>query len=158
MIQSKRALIIGLLIPILVLAALASYKKFLPSSGQEIILPISGYDPRDLLSGHYLIYQIDYGVSHVCSGNQGKQAGYICLEPKQFSYILPTNCSKLIQGLCNFGRFEAGIEKFYIPEENAQILEEQVRNHGASISLSIAPNGKAQIKDLLVNGRPWKSQ
>ena len=32
--------------------------------GSEIILPISGFDPRDILSGHYLVYRIDYGIQN----------------------------------------------------------------------------------------------
>lgn len=89
MIQSKRALIIALIFPIFALAALTTYKKYVLSFGKEIVLPISGYDPRDLLSGHYLIYQIDYGVSGICSRNSGQQTGYVCLEPKMFSYSAP---------------------------------------------------------------------
>ena len=30
------------------------------NSGVDIKLPVMGYDPRDLLSGHYIQYQIDW--------------------------------------------------------------------------------------------------
>lgn len=158
MIQTKKALIIALLFPILALAALTAYKKYVLSFGDEIVLPISGYDPRDLLSGHYLIYQIDYGVGGICASNSGQQTGYVCLEPKMFSYSSPEGCSKLIRGVCNYGRFEAGIEKYYVPEDKARKLEEQVRSKTASIVLSLTSGGQAQVKDLLVNGQSWKNQ
>lgn len=158
MIQTKKALIIALLFPILALMALTAYKKYVLSFGEEIILPISGYDPRDLLSGHYLIYQIDYGVHGVCTSNSGQQAGYVCLAPKMFSYSPPDGCSKLIRGVCKLNRFEAGIEKYYVPEDKARYLEEQIRSKTASIVLSITRDGQAQVKDLLVNGQSWKNQ
>lgn len=157
MMQTKRALIIALMFPILALVSLTAYKKYVLSVGQEIILPISGYDPRDLLSGHYLIYRIDYGVEGICASNSAPQTGFVCLEPKTFSYSAPQSCSKLIRGVCNNGRFEAGIEKYYVPEDQAKRLEEQIRSKPASIVLSVTQSGEAQVKDLLVNGQSWKN-
>jgi uncharacterized membrane-anchored protein len=159
MIQTKRALILVLIIPILVLAGLTLYRSYVRSMGVEVILPISGYDPRDLLSGHYLIYRIEYGVEGICSGRTGQGTiGYVCLEPKMFSSSPPMNCSKLIRGTCNDGRFEAGIEKYYVPEKEAKQLERQIQSKSASILLSITSTGQAQVKDLLVNGQSWKNQ
>lgn len=158
MITSRRTLIIALLIPIAALAALTAYKKYVLSFGQEIVLPISGYDPRDLLSGHYLIYQVEYGVGSICGGGAGPQTGFVCLSPKLFSYTAPNGCLKVIRGLCNNGRFEAGIEKYYIPEDKAKALEEKVRSKSASIVLSVTTDGQAQVKDLLIDGQPWKDQ
>ena len=158
MIQTKRALVIALIFPIVALAALTAYKKYVLSFGEEITLPISGYDPRDLLSGHYLIYQIDYGVDGICSGNSGQRTGYVCLQPKMFSFSAPEGCSKLIRGTCNYGRFEAGIEKYFVPQDKAKDLEAQVRSKTASIVLSFTHSGQAQVKDLLVDGESWKDQ
>ena len=158
MIRTKRALVIALIFPILALVALTAYKRYVLSFGSEVILPISGYDPRDLLAGHYLIYRIDYGVAGICSGNSGQRTGYVCLEPKMFSYSAPGGCSKLIRGVCKGGRFEAGIEKYYVPEYKAKHLEDEVRSETASIVLSITHGGQAQVKDLLVNGESWKNQ
>jgi uncharacterized membrane-anchored protein len=159
MIQTKRALILALIFPILVLAGLSVYRGYVRSTGVEVILPISGYDPRDLLSGHYLIYRIEYGVEGICSGLTGQgTTGYVCLDPKMFSSSQPLNCSTLIRGICNDGRFEAGIEKYYVPEKQARQLEQQIQSKSASILLSITSTGQAQVKDLMVNGRSWKSQ
>lgn len=159
MIKTKNALLISLLLPILALATLTAYKRHVLNAGSEIILPISGYDPRDLLSGHYLIYRIDYGVNDICSGNTiGKQSGYVCLEPKMFSFDQPIACMKLIRGVCNYNRFEAGIEKYYVPEDKAKKLEERIMSKSASIVLSTTPYGDAQVKDLLINNKSWTEQ
>lgn len=158
MIQTKRALIFALVFPIIALIALTAHKRYTLTSGSEIILPISGFDPINILSGHYLIYQIDYGVEGLCPSKSPKQVGYVCLEPKIFSDTLPQGCSKLIRGVCNYGRFEAGIEKYYVPEDKAKDLEEQVRLKKASIVLSVTSDGQAQVKDLLINNQSWKKE
>ena len=45
-------IILGL--PILFLGMLGGSLKIQMNSGIEVRLPIRGYDPRDLLSGHYI--------------------------------------------------------------------------------------------------------
>jgi uncharacterized membrane-anchored protein len=158
MIQKKKTLVFSLLFPILYLAALTLYQESLLLSKHEIILPISGEDPRDLLSGHYLRYKIEYGVDGICPSSSGQQVGYLCLEPKIFSYTRPQDCSKLIRGVCSSGRFEAGIEKYYLPEDQARKLEGQIDSNTTRIVLSITPSGKAQVKDLLIHGRSLNTQ
>lgn len=153
MIRSKTALIIVLLIPIVALFALVCYKKHILMTGREVVLPITGYDPRDLLSGHYLIYTVEYGVKNLCVGTQTVQEGYVCLDNKTFSTTAPVACNLFIRGTCNNGRFLAGIEKFYIPETNANQINQEIRMKAASIIISVTQDGVAQVKKLLVNGQ-----
>ena len=158
MIKNKKAILIALLFPIISLAGIAAYKKYILFLGHDFILPISGYDPRDLLSGYYLSYQINYGVDGICASNgiTLKQEGYLCFEPRMFSYSAPKGCAKLIRGACLQGRFIAGIEKYYVSADMAKKLEQSLISKEASIVLSLASNGEAQVKDLLVNGKSWK--
>jgi len=157
MIKTKTALFLALLFPFISLILLTAYKASIRASGHEVILPIAGYDPRDLLSGHYLIYRIIYGVDGICASNNEIHTGYVCLDPKEFSTSAPENCKALIQGVCNYGVFTAGIERFYIPDSHAIVLEQEIRNKSASIVLSVNGTGKALVKDLLIDGRTWKS-
>lgn len=156
MMKTKKALMMALLFPIIVLGALTAYRQYLFSYGDEVVLPIVGYDPRDLLSGHYLTYRIDYGVNGICASYSTRPTAFVCLAPKLFSYTEPANCSKLIRGVCNYGRFEAGIERYYVPEDKATYLQQQILAKSASVVLSVTPDGQAQVKDLLVDGQPWK--
>ena len=158
MIQSKKGLLIALIVPIVALALLVGYKQYILSIGKKITLPITGYDPRDLLSGHYLIYTINYGVDGICGETPYKlqKTGYVCLDPKKFSYRRPDHCEIMIKGVCSHGRFKAGIERYYVPEAEAKKLEHLVQS--LSIVLSVPKNGKAQIKDLLINGTSWRDQ
>ena len=155
---SKKFLIIALLIPIIALAGLAGYKKYKIHAGTEYILPIHGYDPRDLLSGHYLIYQIDYGIANICAETDWGEtvSGQICLDPLAFSYNPILECRATIPGICNGKRFNAGIERFFVPQEDANILEKAVIGKKGSLVLSVGTTGKPVIKDLLIEGKPWR--
>ncbi|MDH5232210.1 MAG: GDYXXLXY domain-containing protein [Gammaproteobacteria bacterium] len=154
----RNNLIIALVIPIIALAGLVAHKVYKINVGQEYILPILGFDPRDLLSGHYLIYRIDYGVSGLCSGmkyNQEKPA-YVCLSPRSFSELKPQHCTAMISGHCRGSRFNAGIERFFVPQADARTLERAVRGRKGSIVLAVNRSGKALIKDLLIEDQPWR--
>jgi uncharacterized membrane-anchored protein len=155
-IQSRRLLLFALIFPIAGLAALTAYKKYILSFGQEVVLPISGYDPRDLLSGHYLTYRVDYGLTQDCYSGSMTHDAYVCLDTKSVSYSYPDGCERLIKGQCRGSRFEAGIEKFYVPEDKAKILEDKVRDKSGSIVLSVTRDGRAQVKDLLIDGKSWR--
>jgi uncharacterized membrane-anchored protein len=172
--MNKRNLIISLIFPIIVLIGLIAYKQAKVMAGMKITLPITGFDPRDLLSGHYLIYRIDYGVKDddYCYDykNNGQDA-YVCLQkesddPEAYSsQIFAGNnndnpdyrpCFAVIKGKCKNGRFTAGIEKFFIPEEYAAPLDSAVRGRKGKIVLSVSKNGSAAIKDLLIDDKSWR--
>lgn len=157
--MNKRILlIIALALPILALALNAWLKGEQRSSGEEVVLPIEGFDPRDLLSGHYLIYRVDYGVENACTEHNREAS--VCLRPFRGIYgknALPDGCELFIRGRCDdSAAFSAGIERFYIPEEYAEVLEDKVRDNKGELVLSVDQQGNAAIRDLLIEGRPWK--
>jgi uncharacterized membrane-anchored protein len=151
-------LAIALLIPIVALALNAYLKSMQRASGEEVVLPIEGFDPRDLLSGHYLTYRIDYGLEQGCSEHNVPAS--ICLRPLRGLYpqgSLPEDCTLFIKGRCDDNAaFMAGIERFYIPEESAQVLEQKVQDKRGAVVLSVDRQGNAAIRDLLLDGKPWK--
>jgi uncharacterized membrane-anchored protein len=163
----NKKIILAIFLPVFALGLLTIKKVIHYNTGSEIVLDIEGYDPRDLLSGHYLIYRIKYNAENICKGkysdsssSSSNQDAYMCLvEDKHyftFGYT-PTRCElKYIKGKCKGTRFVAGVEKFYIPQEHASRLEKLVIEKKASVRLSINRSGKALVKDLLIDGKPWK--
>ncbi len=149
-----RRLLVALLIPIAALAALAGWKGWIATTGHRVTLPIEGFDPRDLLSGHYLIYRIDYGVEGLCEGKLG--TAYVCLDPKGYFPDKPAECRLPLRGSCDATRFTAGIERFYLPEDKARALDRVVRDKRGSVVLALDGHGGAQVVDLLIDGRSWK--
>lgn len=155
MLQNKKVLIAGFIIPIIVLVGMTIQAEHNFRAGIEVILPIQGYDPRDFLSGHYLIYTIDYGFDP-CPSKTEKEDTYLCLDYKLSSLQMPENCPTVIKGTCNFGSFTAGIEKFYASEASALNLQTLINQQPMSVVLSVTKNGSAQVKYLLVDGKRWE--
>ncbi len=160
---SKQFLIFALGFPVVMLSIMTGYRAYNQNVGREIVLDITGYDPRDLLSGHYLTFRVNYPVDGVCKNELGQPLAseidntYVCLKPKQsFSTAEISDCDLYIKGSCKYGQFIAGIERFYVPEDKASALEVLVRDKKASISVNVTSDGKAFIKDLLIDGVSWK--
>ncbi|MEG3640259.1 GDYXXLXY domain-containing protein [Magnetococcus sp. PR-3] len=170
--------ILAVSLPILALSGLVGVKSHILQNGQTIILPITGLDPRDLLSGHYLTYQVHYGVQGLCSDQpqvnapspltqkthrsphgSGPTSAFLCLDPKQFFYNKPAKktCQTVLAGRCHNGQFTAGIEKFYIPQKFAPLLERAVQNQQGQVSIKVTADGKAQVDNLFIQKQPWKS-
>ena len=149
----------ALAFPITCLFILAGWHLWVAIQGQKVTLPIHGFDPRDLLAGHYLVYRIEYGLKSLCSGpkNQVQRKKYVCFAPKKIFYTRPklSDCQKYLKGICQNGIFQTGIDRFYIPQKHAQILEKAVVNNNGKIVLSLDGYGGATIIDLLIGGRSW---
>lgn len=173
MMPQKSTIIAALFFPILALASLAGYHGYSYYKGKEFVLPIEGYDPRDLLSGHYLIYTIDYQLeetgTELCPKAKAQAEhnteptprpttdydAYVCLEPREFSRFQPNHCRYYVKGRCEAGRFNAGLERFYVPETRAKELEQLVLKSNAEIVLAALPKGRVVVKALLIDGKPF---
>lgn len=171
MIRNPR-LALALAVPVVCLAGLTAYKQVRVMVGTSIVIPIVGFDPRDLLSGHYLTFRLDLG-SAICErpgqetpsgealacleGRAGAMTSAQRLEPVQFSPPAPTpGCAAVLRGRCEHGRFAAGIERFYVPEERAAALDRAVRSEKGAVVVAIDRTGAAAVKDLLIDGKPWR--
>jgi uncharacterized membrane-anchored protein len=154
--RSPKLIIAALAFPILALLGLAINKATTREMGRIVTFKITGYDPRDLLSGHYLIYQIDYGFPGLCTNPamQG-QTIFVCPQEQKVYRGKPASCSYFIKGSCQDRRFEAGVERYYIPQEYSARLDRLVRNKQGSVTLSVPSNGIAQVNELLIEGLPW---
>lgn len=58
--MKNKLLLFILLIPVICLFVWNCFLWYDKDSGTEITVRITGYDPRDLLSGHYISYRIDW--------------------------------------------------------------------------------------------------
>ncbi len=161
---TKGRLVTALLFPVICLAMLCTYKAVRREMGTDVVIPVTGYDPRDLLSGHYLTYRLDLDPA-ICEYESRTVGRYVCIRNNAdgtvssriaVSYDDREGCDALIQGECRAGRFLAGVERFYIPEEHSRDLDRLVRGRRASLSLSVDRNGRAVVKDLLIDGVSWR--
>ncbi len=154
-------LIISLAIPILAISLSIGKSEYQIRSGEEWKFEIGGYDPRDLLKGHYLTYRIlfdrDEKEKNSCDKNDEILDCCLCLQ-RETSKVKTMWCetaAKRCDGMIN-EKFLPRLRKFYIPENRGKSLENLVRSGKAEILLSINRRGYPNVKELLIDGEPWK--
>lgn len=113
-----------LIFPLTILIVWALYFSMFTKSAQEVTLPIMGYDPRNILSGHYLQYQIDW-----------KRAD--CYQADW-------------QGVCPTGAFK-NIDKYYVPENQARDLEQKINAGKGAIVFAYQKGLRPIAKRLVID-------
>lgn len=146
---------VAIIFPILAMSLIVAYKSYQLESGKKFTFQVDGYDPRDLLSGHYVMYEVDYGIEINCNRGPNRKKAMVCLSGEYFTFDLTRDCKYKIIGECRRSRFVAGIEKFFIAEEHAKELDAVAREGKASIRVSVLKNGKVGLEALLINGKEW---
>lgn len=150
---------------IVLLGAWCVWEDRLSKQGEEVEIAIRGYDPRDLLAGHFVTYQLDFGETSVCQVDQyNPSPRCVCLQVAPETKIAQAeysdfcsnsrfeSCKLWIKGQCDYsGRFEAGIERYYIPEEYAPFLATVPAN--SSVAVRINARGRASLQSLKVAGK-----
>ncbi len=154
-----------LFIPVFVLLGWTLSVQAMISAGKKLDLPIRGYDPRDILAGHYLSVEVDYAVfpSECEKEEKGKERwrkkdAFFCADEGRVALGTPEGCPVFIKGYCLYGRFHDGVSRFYIPEKMSPVLERAVRNknNNPMLRLSVTPDGRAFPTDLILQGKPFK--
>jgi uncharacterized membrane-anchored protein len=147
-------LLVALLLPILATAGLI-IRAELHLHGRQWQFPIRGYDPRDMLRGHYLTYRIDW--DHDSSSQNSCWDCCVCLKKtrsdqtaRRTPCAYATDCDVKLSS-----DQEQALSRFYIPEDKAQKLDQAVRARRASVIL-IEKRGQLSLKELLVDGQPWQ--
>ncbi len=166
--SARVKLAVAVIVPILCLAIWVGSMAIDRHTGTEITIPAGGFDPRDLLAGHYLTYRLLYPRGLCELGMSSIKPYYACLweeDGRIDGYMLgdkypaskPAQCRVVMQGQCRGTEFSAGIERYYIPEENAQMLTSiMASSRRCSIVVSVDRKGKPMVKDLLIDGRSWQ--
>lgn len=152
-----------LFIPVVILLGWVISIQTAVSTGTPVVLPVRGFDPRDILAGHYLAVAVDYGAfTSECADRQGKQRwekteAFFCLDIGKIVLNKPADCAVFIKGYCRYGRFDDNVSRFYIPEKLSRPLEQAVREpeNNPQLLLSVSRDGRAFPQDLILDGLPF---
>lgn len=151
-------------IPIVVLLLWTLKLSLNQRQGIAVELPIKGFDPRDILSGHYLRFRLDLAAEDPCPmvdnmAVKDDTPRCVCLQPtKPLAHITwkgeceakPSDCSLYIRGRCERQGFFAGIERYYIPEADSAFIPRlpdhstlviSVQASGTTLPLELKPGG-----------------
>lgn len=120
----------ALLLPVLIPALLVGKIMAERAAAPVYYVRIEGYDPRDLLYGHYLVFRF----SPETSADRA---------------IFPAGLGEALD------RFDS---RYYIPERHAPALEDILRNpdYVTEIAIGLPDNGKAFMRGLYIDRTPMR--
>ena len=130
--NKENHLIYWLFLPFFGIALWLGYFALFIEGSAEVRLPITGYDPRNLLSGHYVAYRIDWAKAD-------------CFQADW-------------QGKCPVDKFKTSY-RFYVPERTASSIERAINKADVQteIVFSYRKSGTAVARDLLIDGRSFRT-
>jgi len=158
--MTSKKVLMAVLIPFILLCLLIIRAEFHISQGKEWKFQVQGYDPRDLLRGHYLRFNLRYNWAE--GNSQCENVNDCCLCLSDIGEIAPkvqkTSC-EVAQNQCDgfiSGEFEQSLNRYYIPENYAvqaeQILRDARTGNDAFLSVSINSQGEPLITDMIIRG------
>ena len=121
--------LVGLFLPIVVLLSQISWLEYQISEPEIVRLRAVGYDPRSLISGHYLRLEIDWDKS---------------------------DCRQFSKDECPKERFKRHY-RYYVPEKSAQGLEQKIASgkYVVELEFSYSARGEPRLLNLLIAGKKW---
>jgi uncharacterized membrane-anchored protein len=158
-------LVVALLLPLVALVLLIVRAELVLKQGRRWTVAITGYDPRDLIRGHYLQFRLKWkpasSLDEQCPSTS--EDCYLCLERqggdtsarpeptmrRVYSYQTK-QCDSAFPAAT-----EENLHKYFIPEDKGAVLERAIREKEASLVLAVSATGEVVIKDLLLNDEPW---
>jgi uncharacterized membrane-anchored protein len=156
------AMVFAVVLPLLVVGIGIVRAERELAAGRRWVFEVQGYDPRDLLLGHYIAYRLrldDGAATRSCTDDDPDCC--LCLTATG-----PETPPRIGRDLCDAARatcdgilqtrYVPEMRRYYVPESDAARLEQRLRSAAASgqarLVVSIDPSGRPHVEDLLVNG------
>jgi len=157
-IKHNSFVLMALVLPFVVLCLLIVRAEYNAQSGEEWNFELRGYDPRDLLRGHYMQFSLLYDWQ--ADENECTSGSDCCLcltkNETPFPKVHKTVCT-IAKTQCDgyiLPEKQNVLNRYYIPEASAQRAESLLRqawvDHQAYMKVSIN-NGEPVILDLIIN-------
>ncbi|MBY4607202.1 GDYXXLXY domain-containing protein [Rhizobium sp. 9T] len=163
----------------IILGTIIQSRASILSNGAEVLLKTAPVDPRDFLRGDYVVLNYDISTVPVQTVSGGipaepgertlwvrlkKQAdGFWTVTESSFHALPPQPETVILRSQPFYGgglaagdslRVEYGIERYYVPEGQGKPLEEARNDGSVAIAVRVSADGRAQIRSLLVDGKP----
>ncbi|EJB02997.1 putative membrane-anchored protein [Rhizobium leguminosarum bv. trifolii WSM597] len=162
-----------------ILGAIIQSRASILNNGAEVLLKTAPVDPRDFLRGDYVVLNYDISsvpvqtVSGGIPAEPGERTLWVRLKKQEDGFWtviessfhelppLPETVILRSQPFYSGGlaagdniRVEYGIERYYVPEGQGKPIEEARNGGNVVIAVRVSPAGSAQIRGLLVDGKP----
>ena len=160
--MSRRYLLVAVTLPLLAVAFGIVRAELFLRGAHDFVFEIAGYDPRDLLRGHYLQFRLQVDPlpdREACDDATGDCC--LCLTrtgPDAVPHAERASCATA-RTSCDAAlhtRYLNEPQRFYVPEAAAAELEQRLRDamqrRGAQVVLATDREGEAQIRELRIDG------
>ncbi|MBB3523008.1 MULTISPECIES: GDYXXLXY domain-containing protein [Rhizobium] len=162
-----------------ILGTIIQSRASILNNGAEVLLKTAPVDPRDFLRGDYVVLNYDISsvpvqtVSGGIPAEPGERTLWVRLKKQEDGFWtviessfhqlppLPETVILRSQPFYSGGlaagdsiRVEYGIERYYVPEGQGKPIEEARNGGNVAIAVRVSPAGSAQIRGLLVDGKP----
>ncbi len=131
MINKSVAFIAAVSFPVIILAAWCGVLHYQNTTSQTVKIAVQGYDPKDILSGHYLNLRPDWRK---------------------------TDCSQFPNNICPQEKFNTSY-RYFLEEQSARKLDKLITAKQPELTLELTwKQGKTpQIKQLFIESLPWQT-
>ena len=155
--------LLALVLPLAGLGSTWLWTHVRAQQGTEWDVPVSGYDPRDLLRGHYIVFRYDWPGLDPKIGAEGQpilclagQAPRIDMTHPQFGFDgpaepSPETCSNPVKSDAD-GNLAQG--RLYVPQDKARTLETSLRDPRQQGVVRIRVREDGHITPLRISFRP----
>lgn len=129
-------------------------------------LPVEGYDPRDLLSGHYVRFRLS-AEREATALTHSLRAGSevdVCLEEREggllrVGHLLSVDghatgadCRRFLRGRVARGGVSFGVDRFYVDERRASAVAQVRAGPRTYLLATLDARGGVHPLDLVVDG------
>jgi uncharacterized membrane-anchored protein len=162
---SNRLTWLALALPLAAITLAVARAELFLHRAQEFSFPIQGYDPRDLLQGHYIQFRLTLDTAHDAD-ECAQDACCLCLTRAHGQPVPSTAVTTCAQAHV---RCESALPleaaerswRFYVAEGQARDIERALRDAHelgrAFAVLAIEPAGGARVSGLQLDGQRYGS-
>lgn len=159
--------ILVLLIPFLAMLYMVVSNELDYRSNKEYRLQITGYDPRDLLTGHYVIFRYEWPADtpnrcakdHECfaclTGNPKKPDIQFVLQSELPSCDAALSVGNYAFTSANPPQPPGHLTRYHVSEIEGPVLDQMLRepSHKFEVGMLVFANHSGQLKNFYVDGK-----
>jgi uncharacterized membrane-anchored protein len=161
--MSRKFTLVAVTLPLLAIVLGIARAELSFARSRDFTFEVTGYDPRDLLRGHYLQFRLALDPLPANDGCELEPEG-CCLCVRQapgepVASVANSRCTAAQSG-CEAWlapSFASQPLRYYVPEARALELERQlqtaVTQHKAHARMAVRRDGRANIRELRIDGR-----
>ena len=156
---TKRILLAMVIADVVIFGGWVSYEE-LSRNGDRINLPVEGYDPRDLLSGHYIQFELTAAREAQALAPPHTTEIAVCLERSGDGLyhvsrvrLMGDACKPFLIGSRGSTGVDFGIHRFYVDERIANEVGSVQAGSNTYLIATTDSRGTAHAVDFVMNGK-----